>query len=86
MRIRLVRCWMFERISGSPARQCTSAWNHPEFRTKLSAVPGLLPPMVVRRLDQSAAAFLTGHGVRAEPLIWQPGDEMFERHGLAQVH
>jgi TniQ len=56
MRIRLVRCWMFERISGTPARQCGSAWNHPEFRTKLSPLPRLLPPLVVSRLDESATA------------------------------
>ena len=85
MRIRLVRCWMFERISGAPARQCRSAWNHPEFRTKLSALPRLLPPLVVIRLEESATAFLTGHGVRVEPLTWRPGDELFERHGLVRL-
>jgi hypothetical protein len=84
MRIRLVRCWMFERISGTPARQCGSAWNHPEFRTKLSSLPKLLSPSVVSRLDESASAFLTEHGVCGEPLTWQPGDELFERYGLAR--
>ena len=70
--------------SGFPAPRRVNAappGNHPEFRTKLSPLPRLLPPLVVSRLDESATAFLTGHGVRAEPLMWQPGDELFERHG-----
>jgi hypothetical protein len=85
MRIRLVRCWMYERVTGSSARTCPFALNQAEFRTKLSLLPGLLSPSVIRRLDRSASTFLTSHGVAAQPLLWQPDTHLFEHAGLASA-
>jgi hypothetical protein len=85
VRIRLVRCWVFERIIGSPARHCTSAIDDPEFRTKLRALPLWLTPPLANSLDDSARRFLETHGHGDEPLTWQPGDQLFDECGLTRT-
>lgn len=78
----LVRCWMFERVTGSPARIAPGALDTAEFRSKVKTLPLVLPQQVVDRLDQSARFFLGRFGLDGEPLIWQPPDLLFEESGL----
>lgn len=40
----MVQCWMYERVSGSPARQCGAAINTPNFGAKLADFNNLVRP------------------------------------------
>lgn len=85
VRIRLVRCWVFERVIGSPARNCTSAIDDPEFRSKLRALPLWMTPHLISSLDHSARRFLDTHGHGGEPLTWQADEHLFEECGLTRT-
>jgi transposase-like protein len=85
IRIRLVRCWVFERAIGSPARHCTSAIDDPGFRSKLRALPLWLTPPLASSLDHSLRRFLESHGLGGEPLTWQPDDQLFEECSLTRT-
>ena len=82
LRVRLVRCWMFERVIGSPVRDCCHALDTAEFRSKVKTLPLTLTPATVARLDHAAAAFLQQHNVHDEPLRWQPNSGLFSACGL----
>ena len=81
-RVRLVRCWMFERVIGSPVRDCCHALDTAEFRSKVKTLPLTLTPATVARLDHAAAEFLQQHNVYDEPLRWQPNSGLFSACGL----
>ena len=81
-RVRLVRCWMFERAIGSPVRDCCHALGTAEFRSKVKTLPLTLTPATVARLDHAAADFLHHHNVYDEPLRWQPNSGLFSACGL----
>jgi hypothetical protein len=73
LRLRLVRCWMYARITGSPARQCgDSLASRQWFRVQLANLPALLTAELVNRLDDVARQFLAAHGRAHEPLTWRP--------------
>jgi hypothetical protein len=82
LRVRLVRCWMFERVIGSPVRDCCHALNSAEFRSKVKTLPLTLTPAAVARLDHAATEFLQHHNVHDEPLRWQPNPDLFSASGL----
>ena len=82
LRVRLVRCWMFERVIGSPVRDCCHALDTAEFRSKVKTLPLTLTPATVARLDHAAAEFLQQHNVYDEPLRWQPNSGLFSACGL----
>ncbi len=85
VRARLARCWMFERVIGSPPRHCPSAIEDAQFRSKLTALRSWVTDRLVHELEQCARGFLDAHGCAGEPLTWQPGDELFEGAGLIRV-
>jgi hypothetical protein len=76
---------VFERVIGSPARNCISAIDDPEFRSKLRTLPLWLTPRLVGSLDHSARRFLDAHGHGGEPLTWQPDDHLFAECGLTRT-
>ena len=82
LRVRLVRCWMFERVIGSPVRDCCHALDTAEFRSKVKTLPLTLTPATVARLDHAATEFLQHHNVYDEPLRWQPNSGLFSACGL----
>jgi hypothetical protein len=82
LRVRLVRCWMFERVIGSPVRDCCHALGSAEFRSKVKTLPLTLTPAAVARLDHAATEFLHHHNVHDEPLRWQPNSGLFSACGL----
>ena len=82
LRVRLVRCWMFERVIGSPVRDCSHALDTAEFRSKVKTLPLTLTPATVARLDHAATEFLRHHNVYDEPLRWQPNPGLFSACGL----
>jgi hypothetical protein len=82
LRVRLVRCWMFERAIGSPVRDCCHALGSAEFRSKVKTLPLTLTPATVAPLDHAAPDFLHHHNVYDEPLRWQPNPDLFSACGL----
>ena len=80
-----MRCWVFERVIGSPARHSPIAIDHPEFRTKLRAMPLWLTPHLIGSLDHAAQRFLDAHGLGGEPLTWQPDEHLFGECGLTRT-
>ena len=73
---------MFERVIGSPVRDCCHALDTAEFRSKVKTLPLTLTPATVARLDHAATDFLHHHNVYDEPLRWQPNAGPFSACGL----
>jgi hypothetical protein len=76
MKLQLVRCWMYERITGSPARRCSTAIKTREFRSKLTELSQFMTPNLITRLDHTARDFLDTHGCSHEPLHWHPPTQL----------
>ena len=76
MRVGLVRCWMYERMTGSPAHGCPTAELTREFRLKLSELDRSMTPNLLTRLDRYATQFLEKHGCAEEPLLWRPSNKL----------
>lgn len=72
-RARLHRCWLYERLTGSPAIPLAPGRGDPPFRALLADLPRRLTPELVAALDDVGREFLTRQGMRDEPLIWYPG-------------
>lgn len=72
LRARVFRCWLYERIIGSPSRLCGHAVDTSEFRSFVADVPRALYPALVAALDDAARQFLDDHGLGDEPLRWTP--------------
>lgn len=75
VRLRLVRCWLYERITGSPGRLCEYAIDTSEFRAKLADLPRTQHPELVSALDDAARRFLDDNGLAHEPLRWSPPED-----------
>lgn len=75
VRIRLIRCWLYERITGSPGRLCRLAPKTGEFRAKLADLPRTMFPDLVVALDDAARRFLDDHGLAVEPVRWSPPED-----------
>lgn len=69
---RLIRCWLYERITGSPGRMCLHAIDTGPFRALLADLPRTLYPELVSALDAAARQFLDDNGAGDEPLLWSP--------------
>lgn len=72
VKVKLHRCWLFERLAGSPARLCPHALNSPKFAAELAVLPRELTPNLAAELDHAARMFLDEQGMRHEPVFWQP--------------
>ncbi|KBZ61230.1 hypothetical protein K875_04181 [Mycobacterium [tuberculosis] TKK-01-0051] len=72
MSLQLVTCWMYEQMTGSPARLCPAAGRTAEFRQKLTELRQARTPSSTASLGRSAKQFLERHGCGAEPLCWHP--------------
>lgn len=72
----LHRCWLFERISGSPARCSPHAVNRPDFSARLAELPRTLTPEMATALNHAAREFLISSGISNEPLAWTPGTDV----------
>jgi hypothetical protein len=75
VRVRLIRCWLYERITGSPGRLYKHAPRTGEFRAKLADLPRTMFPELVVALDDVARRFLDDHGLTGEPVRWEPPDD-----------
>ena len=77
---------MFERVIGSPVRDCPHARDTAEFRSTVKTMPLTLTPAAVARLDHAATEFLHHHNVHDEPLRWQPNPDLFSALRAALPH
>jgi len=71
-RAHLCRWWLYERITGSPARQHPQANENPKFWRTFADLPARLTPAEVTVLDECGRAVLDRHGMGDEPLRWHP--------------
>lgn len=71
-RLLLMRCWLYERIVGSPGRTCPHAVDDKQFRSTLNDLPRRLFPELVEALDDVARQYLDAHGMDHEPVVWTP--------------
>lgn len=76
LRVGLLRSWMFERMTGSPAHRCPTAERNREFRRQLSELTEWMTPNLAALLDRFATKFLEKHGCGGEPLMWHPSDKL----------
>jgi hypothetical protein len=71
-RARLHRCWLYERLTGSPAVGLAPGRGDPRFRALLADLPRTLSPTLAVELENVGYEFLAQKGVRDEPLTWCP--------------
>jgi hypothetical protein len=72
------RCFLYEKISGAPARYAPRSLTRPEdtgFWYLTRNLPYVLTQSIARRLDEEASNFLSASGID-EPLTWQPPLEL----------
>jgi hypothetical protein len=71
---RAARCMLFEQLSGSPADDApfASAASATALRQEMLRFAAVLTPDLARRLQDTAASFLAGHGITSEPTAWDP--------------
>lgn len=69
---RLYRCWLFERLTGSPASSSSHASSTSKFAATLAALPRTLTRVLADALDHAGRMFLDDRGLESEPLCWQP--------------
>ncbi|MGV0736063.1 TniQ family protein [Mycobacterium syngnathidarum] len=72
VRVRIARCFLFERLSGQPANASPWALDDSAFRTKTADFPRHLTPDLARALNEHAYEFLTDQNIDDEPVTWQP--------------
>jgi DNA-binding Xre family transcriptional regulator len=72
IRARIVRCFLFERLSGLPAGNAPFALDDISFRGKVVDFPRYLTPDLAHALDEHSRDFLAQHGIGGEPPTWGP--------------
>lgn len=76
IKIRIIRCWLYERITGSPGRHCQHAGKSNAVAASVADLPRTLFPELIAALDEVAREFLDDNGLTHEPLRWSPPDEV----------
>lgn len=72
VKARLHRCWLHQRLTGSPGRASPHAVPGPAFAAALADLPRSLSPELMQALDAAGGEWLTTHGIIDEPLLWHP--------------
>ncbi|MFF2861778.1 TniQ family protein [Streptomyces rubiginosohelvolus] len=74
LRERVVRCQLFQRISGLPAESAPdhSSINEARFRAEAARFATIQTPDLAQALAEEACTFLAAHGIHDEPVTWQP--------------
>ncbi|MFJ5836412.1 hypothetical protein ACIQGO_06490 [Streptomyces shenzhenensis] len=82
-REQIIRCHLFQRISGFPPESAPGAPTLGEalFRTEYFRFLALQSPQLAQALDVEAQAFLATRHVHDEPVVWQPPKALLD--GLA---
>lgn len=69
---RIVRCFLFERLSGLPVGVAPFAVDDTLFRGKVADFPRYLTVNLATELNDYARDFLAKHGIDDEPPTWEP--------------
>lgn len=72
LRLSLARCWLYERITGSPGDRSPWAIDSPQFRSKLAELSSLLNSGFICTADSYADHFLATKSITDEPVAWSP--------------
>ncbi len=81
-RLRLVRSWLFERLTTLPADRSPWSTDSAAFRSSLSAMALWMTAELVESLDQHALEFLQDRGIHGEPVVWRPPTDVAAQGGL----
>jgi hypothetical protein len=68
----LYRCWLYQRLTGSPGRLSSHAIPGSAFASALADLPRSLSPELMHALDAAGEEWLMTHGTVDEPLFWHP--------------
>ena len=77
-RAKIARAFLFERISGQPARTASWAPDDSAFRTKTADFPRHLTPELAYALHEHAHQFLAYQGIDDEPVTLQPPEGVLD--------
>ena len=72
VKARLYRCWLYQRLTGSPGRWCAHAVPGSAFASALADLPRSLSPELLHALDAAGGEWLRTRGISDEPLSWHP--------------
>jgi hypothetical protein len=72
LRLRLVRSWLFERLTTLPAEQSPWSIASAGFQNRLSTMSLWMPAELIVSLDEYAQTFLRDKGIHGEPVQWRP--------------
>jgi len=72
------RCFVFEQLSGLPARAAPFAIDSWEFRNKVADFPKYLTPGLNTAIRHHAEEFLTAHHILDEPAVWHPPTDVLD--------
>jgi hypothetical protein len=78
LRGRIVRCFLFERLSGLPAGIAPFAVDDTLFRGKVVDFPRYLTPHLASELDEHVRDFLAERGIGGEPPTWAPPADLLD--------
>jgi hypothetical protein len=77
-RARLVRCYLYERLSGRPADAVETWLVGSELRTKIADYPLEIDTELAGQLENHCRDFLVQNGIHDEPPFWSPPTDIFE--------
>ena len=72
LRLRLVRSWLFERLTTLPAEQSPWSIASAGFQNRLSTMSLWMTAELIDSLDEYAQTFLRDKGIHGEPVRWRP--------------
>ncbi len=72
LRLRLVRSWLFERLTTLPAEQSPWSIASAGFQNRLSTMSLWMTAELINSLDEYALTFLRDKGIHGEPVRWRP--------------
>ena len=72
LRLRLVRSWLFERLTTLPAEQSPWSIASADFQNRLSTMSLWMTAELIDSLDEYALQFLSDNGIHGEPVRWRP--------------
>lgn len=77
-RARLVRCYLYERLSGRPA-DAVESWNvNSELRTKIADYSLEINADLIGQFEDHCRDFLADNGIHDEPPFWSPPTDLLE--------
>lgn len=80
------RCFVFEQLSGLPARAAPFASDSWEFRNRVADFPKYLTPELDAVIRHDAEEFLATHHIVDEPAVWHPPTDVLDELNIRGQH